>query len=31
MMLMAGVRVLHFVWAGLAGGAGLTLLLLKGK
>ena len=28
---MAGVRVLHFVWAGLAGGAGLTLLLLKGK
>lgn len=30
-MLMAGVRVLHFVWAGLAGGAGLTLLLLKGK
>ena len=31
MMLMAGVRILHFVWAGLAGGAGLTLLLLKGK
>lgn len=31
MMLMAGVRVLHFVWAGLVGGAGLTLLLLKGK
>ena len=31
MMLMAGVRVMHFVWAGIAGGAGLTLLLLKGK
>lgn len=31
MMLMAGVRMLHFVWAGLAGGATGAILLLKGK
>lgn len=31
MMLMAGVRMLHFVWAGLAGGAAGAILLLKGK
>lgn len=31
MMLMAGCRVLHFIWAGLCGIAGVVLMFIKGQ